>query len=1086
MFHQAFSMARAAVFNPARTVLSLLAAVCLLAFSAPTFAQENTSSLRGNVTSSSGEAISGATITVRHLSTGTSKTTTSNGAGAFRLPALRVGGPYQVILGSASGYGQQTINDVFLELGEAYPLNLVTQSDTVEEVIVSALRTDSRLAMGSSSLFDSENIAGNANVNRDFKNIIRQDPRVTIDLTNRNAVSIAGTNNRFNSLTVDGVRQNDDFGLNSSGFPTQRSPISIDALEQVSVEIAPFDVSYGGFTGGTINAVTKSGTNEWDGSIAFFKADDSLSGDNINGEDIDIGDFEEETLSFTLSGPIIKDRLWFFVNYEDFSGTDTDPLEFGPAGSGRSNVIDEVTQADIDDVVRIANDVYGFNAGALPDSGTDITDEKLLIKLDFEINDQHSLTATYQDVTGNDLVTQGNSTFSARLGLASNWYDRSEDLQSLSIQLFSSWSDALSTELKIASQERETGQNSLFGTDFAQMNIETAGGGTIRIGPDIFRHANALTNDQLQIKFKGDYLRGNHQISFGVERDALDIFNLFAPTSEGEYDFDSIADFEARNASDFSYSNAFTNNKLDAGAAFEFAINSLYIQDIWDVSDRMTLSFGLRYDFYTSDDTPTLNPNFVARNGFSNTETLDGRDIIMPRFGFTYDFDDRTVFRGGVGLFSGGSPNVWISNSFSNDGQTIVTPDDSGAVNAACTDITSSAAALTNVDGFIIPQAVQDCLFPGAGDVEATDPNFKIPSIWRFSLAAEREFDFGSFLGEGWNVTAEAIISRANDAVEWRELRRTQIGTAPDGRPIYDRPSNYDVILTNTGDGTSDSFSLTLDKAWDTGLGNFDMFLAYTRSDVTDVNPSQSSTVSSNFGRPATFDRNGRVESRSDFEIKDRFNGSFGWQKDLFGNNITRVNLFFESRSGRPFSYTMREAEFDEAVFGGDRTFARRDSQLLYVPLMNDPNVIFASDAGALVNDAAVEANFNSFIAAAGLEGSRGQILGRNHGTTRGMTRVDMRIQQEIGFGDLPLFGKSKVDVYFDIENLGNLLNDEWGRVEQVSFPFNFTATDVSINANGQYVYSIRNDDFSGAIDPAREFTLPSLYKIQLGFKVSF
>ncbi|MFK8032424.1 MAG: TonB-dependent receptor [Gammaproteobacteria bacterium] len=1078
MFHQAFSTVRAAVFNPARTALSLLAAVCLLAISAPTFAQQTTSSIRGSVTTPGGEAVAGATVTVVNPATGSTRSTTTNASGTFRLPSLRVGGPYQVTLDGGNGYGQQTVNDVFLELGDAYSLNLVTQSDTVEEVIVSALRDDSRLAIGTSSLFDAENIAGNANINRDFKNIIRQDPRVSIDATNQNAISIAGTNNRFNSLTVDGVRQNDDFGLNNSGFPTQRSPISIDAVEQVSVEIAPFDVSFGGFTGGTINAVTKSGTNDWDGTVSFFKSDDGLAGDNINGNDIDLGNFEEETVSVTFSGPIIKDRLWFFVGYEEFTATDTSALEFGPAGSGRANEIDAVTQTDIDNVLRISNDVYNFNAGALPDNGTDITDEKIIVKLDFDINDKHSITATYQDVTGAVQVPQGNSNFNNRIGLTSNWYQRSEDLESISAQLFSNWTDALSTELKIATQSRETGQNSLSGTDFAQMTIDTPAGGQIRIGPDIFRHANALTNDQIQIKFKGDYLRGNHQYSFGIERETLDVFNLFRPTSEGEYFFDSIADFEAQVASGFNYENAFSNNKIDAGASFEYSITSLYLQDNWDVSDRFSLSYGFRYDSYSSDDTPTLNENFVARNGFANTSTLDGLDIIMPRIGFTYDFDDRTVFRGGVGLFSGGSPNVWIANSFSNDGQTVVTPDDAGNFDAACTDITSSAAVLTGVNGFDIPQVVQDCMFPGAGNVEATDPGFDIPSLWRLSLAVDRQFDFGDVLGDGWNVTAEAVFSRVNDAVEWRDLRRTVIGTAPDGRPIYDTPPNYDVLLTNTGDGKSDTFSLSLDKSWDTRWGIFDGFVAYTRSDVTDVNPSQSSTVSSNYGRPATTDRNGRVEARSDFEIKDRFNGSFGWQKELFGDNTTRVNMFFESRSGKPFSYTMREGSGDTSVFGGDRNFARRDSQLLYVPLMNDPNVVF--------ENAAAETSFNAFVAAAGLEGSRGQILSRNHGTTRGSTRIDMRIQQEIGFGDLPIFGQSKVDLYFDVENLGNLLNDEWGRVEQVGFPFNFVATDVELNDQGQYVYSTRNDDYSNAIEPANVFTLPSLYKIQLGFKVSF
>ncbi|MCH7503722.1 MAG: hypothetical protein IIA10_10265, partial [Proteobacteria bacterium] len=327
---------------------------------------------------------------------------------------------------------------------------------------------------------------------------------------------------------------------------------------------------------------------------------------------------------------------------------------------------------------------------------------------------------------------------------------------------------------------------------------------------------------------------------------------------------------------------------------------------------------------------------------------------------------------------------------------------------------------------------------------------------------------------------------------------RSVIRPSPaDGRPIYDRPSTYDVILTNTGQGSSDTFSISADKIWDTRAGIFDFSLAYTLMDAEDVNPSQSSTVSSNFGRPATFDRNNRQLSRSDFEIEDRISGTFGWQKNLFGDNITRISGFFEYRTGHPFSYTMRERPFDEAVWGGHSTFARRDSQLLYVPLLNDPNVIFNNSDGSLVNDPALEADFNAFIAAAGLEGFRGQIMPRNHDTTASRSKVDIRISQEIGLSELPGVGEVKAMLFLDIENFGNLLNDDWGRVEQVFFPFNFTAVgEVSWNdasgdgifgnAGDQYVYGSFGSGFSGGIDPASFFSLQSVYKIQLGIEIRF
>jgi hypothetical protein len=296
-------------------------------------------------------------------------------------------------------------------------------------------------------------------------------------------------------------------------------------------------------------------------------------------------------------------------------------------------------------------------------------------------------------------------------------------------------------------------------------------------------------------------------------------------------------------------------------------------------------------------------------------------------------------------------------------------------------------------------------------------------------------------------------------------------------------------MLTNTSQGYSRTLSLSLAKNWDTRAGLFDATFNYTFMDAEDVNPSQSSTVSSNYGRPATFDRNGRTLRPSDFLVEHRFNGTIDWQKNLFADNLTRVSMFWEFRSGKPFSYTMREVPFDTAVWCGDSTFARRDSQLLYVPTLGDPNVIFAdvgANPGATVNDPAVEAQFNAFIAAAGLEGYRGQIVPRNHAETDWRSRINLRIQQEIGLFDLPAFGESKVLLYLDIENLGNLLNDDWGRVEQVFFPFNFTAVDeVSINDNGQYVYS-SFDDFEDGINPESVFRTESVYKIQLGVTLKF
>ena len=314
--------------------IAAFAAVVLLAAPVASNAQETTSAIQGTITDATGNAVSGVDISIRHEPTGRTQTVSTGNSGFFRLSGLRVGGPYTVTLQPSSSFGGNRVQDVYISLGDAYVLNLEAPA-TIEEIIVTATPTDAGLRIGAGSSYGLENINGQANVNRDIKNIIRQDPRVSIDPTNQNAASIGGSNNRFNSFTVDGVRQNDDFGLNGNGYPSQRVPLSIDAIEQIVVEVAPFDVSFGGFTGGTINAVTKSGTNEWGGSVAIYHSDDGLLGDKTENDPVDFGKFDEDTFAATLSGPIIKDRLWFFVAYEDYTETDVSGLRFGPEGSGR-------------------------------------------------------------------------------------------------------------------------------------------------------------------------------------------------------------------------------------------------------------------------------------------------------------------------------------------------------------------------------------------------------------------------------------------------------------------------------------------------------------------------------------------------------------------------------------------------------------------------------------------------------------------------------------------------------------------------------------------------------------------------------
>jgi len=1027
-------------------------------------AQVTTSGMRGVVTAK-GAPVSGATVTIVHTPSGSKKVLTTGNDGSYSVKGLRVGGPYTVTVSSDSGSGKA--EQVFLTLGESSSVPVSLAEDAgLEEVVVYGAALAGGTQFGMSTNIGEDKREGVPATSRELYDIIRIDPLVSIDPTNSNAISIAGANNRFNSVTVDGVKQNDDFGLNNGGFPTQRSPISLDVIDQISVNAAPFSVEYGGFQGGNVNVVTKSGTNDFHGSAFFYYRDGGLTGSNIDGEEQQIT-FTEKVYGGSLGGPIIEDKLFFMVGFEELKSEE--PIDYGPPGGGYTNEPSDVTADDIAQITQIANDVYGFNPGSYSDLGTGLPedDRKIFAKLDWNINDDHRAAFTYQYNKGNELNPQNN--FRDKIGLPSNWYNKTEILKTYALQVFSDWSDNFSTELKVSYKDVETRQESLMGNDFAEMEIQTPAGGTVVIGPDEFRHANALTNETWSIKAAGTYTLDDHEISFGYENESLDIFNLFVNRSLGYYEFEETVDdngtpddtsddiiktgidnFNDRNAQTFRYKNAVTNNSNDGAANFGYTVHSAYIQDTWTVSDDLTIMAGLRYDWYKFGDSPNENSFFQARHGFSNTTTLDGKDLFQPRFAFNYDFDERTVIRGGVGLFGGGNPNVWVSNSWSNDGVTIAEYNNFGGV--------------SGVDGFTIPQEGLDGVAAGDGSVNYVDPDFKIPSSWKINFAVEHEFDLGA-MGDGYLVTAEAILSRVKNATTWVDTNIEVVGTAPDGRPIYDDafPANsnsYDLELTNTTEGKSDVFVLALQKDYDMGLS---IFASYTYTNAKDINSGTSSTATSNYGRLATSDINFPGLATSNYSRKHRIVVNLDYRKEFIDGLESRFGLLLTSQSGRPFSYTF-DGGFKQ--FGDSQWF--RDRQLFYVPTdENDVNL-----------DGITWAELDAFIVKSGLDKYRGQIAPRNAFYDPWYTKLDFKFSQEIP----GIMDGHKGVFTFDIQNLTNLLDSSWGRLDYTSFHYVQQVVDVDDIDGAKYTYSGFND----SAGDKRTSTLASLWKIRLGVKYKF
>ena len=1057
------------------TLIASLAATGLMAASAAQ-AQDTTASLRVVVTDQNGASIGGVNVRINHVPTGRSISVTSNDTGVATALGLAVGGPYEVVVADSTRFAADVQQNIYLELDKTEVVPLAVRP-VIEEVVVTAQALTQELTIGVGRNFERAEIDSTPSIGRDFTSTLARDPKILVDnsVARGPAVSFAGQNFRFNSVTIDGIAQSDNFGLNKNASATSRTPISIDAVEAINVNIAPFDASYGNFVGGNINIVTKSGTNEFHGSAFYYSTDDSFSGDESDGVNIDIGDFEEDTYGFTFGGPIIRDKLFFFANYEKFEST-------VPANAQPLSAIPGVTQADVDRVTSILNTEYGFDPGGFATSDID-EDEKVLLKVDWHINDDHRAVASYQTADTDVLFDD----FPTSAALNSNRYNINQEMTAFSAQLFSSWTDQFSTEVKVGRKEVVRRDRSVDGST-NEFLVLTPQFGVILAGGDRSRHSNELDNESTIFRVKGDYAIGDHVLTAGWERESKEVRNRFLPFSKGLFVFCSIDDLETRTACDVVYGNSNTGIATDAEANFTLDVDSFYIQDEWRPTDDLTLNFGLRFDTLTNDDPITDNPNFLARRGFTNGENLDGKDLVLPRFGFNWTANDRLTIRGGAGLFGGGSPLIILSNSYAGDGisRTFACPGfcfPQTAIDATLAALPDPNAAFDNLQPFLSvdPTAATDVI----------DPNYDILSTWKYSVGADYLADLsGIGLGDEWLFAADVIVSEVNDGYDITEARRSVIDTAPDGRPIYDLPGfgfGTDYIVQNTGIGGGTVYTLSLAKTFDTRAGMFDLTVGYSHQDVDELR---------SYNRFITFethvfdtgtDMNNPVEAPSRYEIEDRVTATLSWQKELFGENVSSISMVYAGRSGRHFSYVF--GSNGVCTFGGSALSdcgAETDiagSQLFYVPTgPGDPLVSY--DAVANPN---FEADLNAFIDTTScLSGHRGSIVTRNNCNTSWTNIFSVRLMQEIKFGDMGF------DIMFDIENLGNLINSDWGRVESYTAPSAVAPANVAIPvAGGPYLLTptASYDPLAGAssiVSSPEIATLPSVYRIQLGVRFRF
>ncbi len=1035
-------------------ILALLSTFAVLTGSAPwALAQVTSASLRGVVLNSKGEAVGEAAVVLEIAGSQAQKTSQTNTEGEFVFNGLKVGGPYAVKV-SKAGLTAAERKEIFLRAGSNEAISLTLGAEVVKVTGARVVPVSSKKLYGESDIKNAPSTSG------DPKDVARNSIDTYVD---GNSMSIGGANNRFNSITVDGIRQDDDFGLNAGGYPTSRSPISLQSVAEISVERSPFDVRYGNFLGGNVNVVTKSGTNDFEGTVSTTWASGGLVGRKSKDAHYPVSKFSENRLGLTLGGPIIEDKLHFFLSVDGLKATT--PSSIGPAGSGAGFTVDKVSVDDLARVQQISSQVYGFDAGN-PSTTVKENEFKYLAKVDWTINDAHRLETKVQRSVGNQ-YNNGTATTS-NLPLTSTWYNRTDVLDTYSMRLFSDWANDFSTKLELSKKSVTGDRDPLNGNDFMYAEVSTADKGKILLGPDRFSHTNKLANDTSHVGLEANYLVKEHQLTGGLDYDKTHIFNLFIPSTNGFATYASIDDFAAQKPKVLTYQNAVSNNPEDAAARWDYAVTALFAQDEWRLNSLWTARFGVRGEFYGATENIARNENFAKRYGYDNTSTLAGKQVLLPRLGLSYKATDRVSVRTGLGLYSGGTPAVWVSNAYTNTG------------------VGTNTESSTPADGFNgreIPEAVKAKLQAGDGNVDALDPNFKIPQTWKFSLGTYYRFDIPSLV-ENVFLDFDYTYSKVRQGTVWKDLRRNLDSIAnnqptaygPDGRALYDTdPSakaasdfnaarGYDVLLTNTDKGYGQTASVTLSKTFASGLS---LSGAYGWQNIFEIAPGTSSTSVSNYSQVAVDqDPNNLKLARSNYERTHRFLITTGYSHDFFAQLPTSFNLFLERRSGQPFSYTFGTSSTDETagLFGEAREFASSNRFLFYVP---------KGDGSDVILDGIDEGEFNRYLSKTGLDKYRGRVAPRNAFTSNWIDVMDARMTQELPTAN----DKHKARLTFDLKNLPNLLNSRWGQVKSAPFPYYSKLVDVKYDAaTGRYRYS--NLDTKGA---QQVRLIDSVWRLQLG-----
>ena len=1068
--------------------LSLGLMVALAA--APVFAQSTSAGVGGTVVGADGQPVAGAEVTITHVESGTVSRATTDASGRYNARGLRVGGPYTIVINKA-GAGSDTEDNVFLGLNQVNTVNaqLNNSVTTLESVQVVGFSGGSEVfsatKMGSGTNIDQTAIQSLPSIGGNIQDFMRLDPRVAFIDRASGAISAGGQNPRYNAIAIDGVSASDTFGLEGNNMTTRRQPVSMEAIEAIDINLSGYDVSSPSASGATVNAVTKSGTNEFHGSLYGTYRDKDWFGKNPVGKKFN-GFDSEQTYGFTLGGPIVKDKLFFFANYEKYEQK-APGVDLSTTALGKANPM-----IDMDDVARAQQiaEGYGINAGGL-DSNANTDLEEYALKLDWNINDNHRASLRYSKLEQNKLRVQGMN--SSSVSLSSYWYTHQKSVESYVGQLFSDWTDTFSTEFKVSYRD----YSALRVTDSTAPSIRIYFGGTeaspsgdsLYLGTEANTHGNALITKTWDAYGSGQLTLGDHELKFGFNYSDNQIYNYYGANSWGTYTFFGLDNFASGKWSTYVLSAETAPGSI--AADYHSKNLGLFVQDTWYVNNNLTLTFGLRGDKPSVTPDPAYNQAASEYFGYDNSKVFGSGFLIQPRFGFNYTFDsDRQMqLRGGIGLFQGDAPQVWIGNSYNTTGFNYVSYDLK----------TYDPLFPFNPDGQnqTVPSGGASA---GAQNVNFVGNDFELPSVWKANLAFDTE--------TGWMDTvfsAELLVTKVKSALFYKSLGIGKINApgedpayaylGPDGRELYWNPSktgkawaggdarfgrdtrfNNVYLIDNTGKGGTQQLTVSLSKPWSRD-SDWYWNLGYTYTHATEVGPLTSSTASSGWGYQYGFNANEDVATTARYQIKDRFSGSLNWKHKFFGDYETRVGLVYEGRSGRPFSYVfVNDANGD----------SRSGNDLFYVPT-GPGDVLFGtlSSAGVFTPDANMEKAFFAWLDGnKDLNKIRGSVAGTNAFRAGWVNTFDVRLAQE-----LPGFFKGhKSEIWVDIQNVGNLLNKKWGNILDYGFYANSRVATLQGIYDGKYVYNYRfADEPTVANGDADGFDQGiSQWSVQVGFKYKF